>query len=205
MRPNFFVNTPDINPYYLQTSGRPGFQVRAVLAATLSTLWGVYSGFELCEGTPLPGREEYLDSEKYEIKAWDWDRPGHIRADIRLLNSVRRDNPALWSFTNLEFHQAWNDHVMVYSKMTPARDNAVLVAVNLDPHHAQGAAFEVPLWHFGLADHGSIEVEDLVTGARFTWTGKVQHLWLDPGYRPYQLWRLVPPGLATSSPFVAAR
>jgi starch synthase (maltosyl-transferring) len=205
MRPNFFVNTPDINPYYLQTGGRAGFQVRAVLAATLSTLWGVYSGFELCEGTPLPGREEYLDSEKYEIKAWDWDRPGHIRADIRLLNGVRRDNPALWSFTNLEFHHAWNDHVMVYSKMTGARDNVVLVAVNLDPHHAQGAAIEVPLWHFGLADHGSIEVEDLVTGARFTWTGKVQHVWLDPAYRPYQLWRLVPPGLAAASPFVAAR
>ena len=204
MRPNFFVNTPDINPHYLQTSGRAGFQVRAVLAATLSTLWGVYSGFELCEGTPVPGREEYLDSEKYEIKAWDWDRPGHIRADIRLLNAVRRDNPALWSFTNLEFHVAWNDHVMVYSKMTPARDNAVLVAVNLDPHNAQGAAFEVPLWHFGLADHGSIEVEDLVTGARFTWTGKVQHAWLDPAYRPYQLWRLVPPGLAAAQP-VAAR
>jgi starch synthase (maltosyl-transferring) len=205
MRPNFFVNTPDINPYYLQTSGRAGFQVRAVLAATLSTLWGVYSGFELCEGTPLPGREEYLDSEKYEIKAWDWERPGHIRADIRLLNSVRRDNPALWSFTNLEFHQAWNDHVMVYSKMTPARDNAVLVAVNVDPHHAQGAAFEVPLWHFGLGDHGSIEVEDLVTGARFSWTGKVQHVWLDPAYRPYQIWRLVPPGLPAASPFLTAR
>jgi len=205
MRPNFFVNTPDINPRYLQTSGRAGFQARAVLAATLSTLWGVYSGFELCEGRPLPGKEEYLDSEKYEIKAWDWDRPGHIRDDIRLLNTVRRDNPALWSFTNLEFHHAWNDHVMVYSKMTPARDNAVLIAVNLDPHHAQGAAFEVPLWHFGLEDHGSIEVEDLVTGARFVWTGKIQHLWLDPAVRAYHLWRLVPPGLAASSPTALVR
>ncbi len=205
MRPNFFVNTPDINPLYLQTSGRAGFRVRLVLAGTLSTLYGVYSGFELCEGTPLPGKEEYLDSEKYEIKAWDWDRPTHIRDDIRLLNTVRRENPALWSFTNLEFLNAWNDHVMVFCKMTPARDNAVLVAVNLDPHQAQGCSFEVPLWHFGLEDHGSIGVEDLVTGARFTWTGKVQHVYLDPHQRPYQLWRLVPPGLAAASPFADRR
>ncbi len=200
MRPNFFVNTPDINPVYLQTSGRAGFQVRAVLASTLSTLWGVYSGFELGEGRPMPGKEEYLDSEKYEIKAWDWDRPGHIREDIRLLNLVRRENPALWSFTNLEFHHAWNDKVMVYSKITPDLDNAVLIAVNLDPHTAQGCQFEVPLWKFGLADDATIDVEDLVTGARFAWTGKVQHLWLDPRERPYAIWRLVPPGLAAADP-----
>ena len=205
MRPNFFVNTPDINPVYLQTSGRAGFQTRAVLASTLSTLWGVYSGFELCEGTPLPGREEYLDSEKYEIKAWDWDRPTHIRDDIRLLNAVRRANPALWSFANLEFHNAWNDDVMVYSKMTPSLDNAVLIAVSLDPHNAQSADFEVPLWRFGLDDAASIGVEDLITGRRFTWTGKVQHIRLDPRVRPYQLWRLVSPGLAAASPFADRR
>jgi starch synthase (maltosyl-transferring) len=195
MRPNFFVNTPDINPTFLQTSGRPGFRIRAVLAATLSPLWGVYSGFELCEGTPIPGREEYLDSEKYEIKAWDWDRPGNIREDITRLNRVRRENPAMWDFTNLEFHPAWNDHVMVYSKLTPARDNAILVAVNLDPHRAQGCHFELPLWRFGLDDHASIGVEDLLSGHRFAWTGKTQHVWLDPHHNPYAIWRLVPPGL----------
>ena len=150
MRPNFFVTTPDINPVFLQTSGRAGFRIRAVLAATLSPLWGVYSGFELCEATPIPGREEYLDSEKYEIKAWDWDRPGNIRADITRLNMIRRDNPAMWQFTNLEFHSAWNDQVLVYSKMTGTLDNAVLVALNLDPHTAQSCHFEVPLWRFGL-------------------------------------------------------
>lgn len=195
MRPNFFVNTPDINPRFLQTSGRAGFQLRAVLAATLSTLWGVYSGFELCEATPIPGKEEYLNSEKYEIKAWGWDRPGHIRDDITLLNRVRRDNPALWQFTNLEFHEAWNDHVLVYSKMTKTGDNAVLVAVNLDPHQAQAAHFELPLWKFGLDDRATIGVEDLITGSRFEWSGKMQHLRLDPQHRPYALWRLVPPGL----------
>lgn len=195
MRPNFFVNTPDINPTFLQTSGRPGHRIRAALAATLSPLWGVYSGFELAEATPIPGREEYLDSEKYEIKAWDWDRPGHIREDVTRLNRIRRDNPAMWDFTNLEFHAAWNDQVMVYSKITEARDNAILVAVNLDPHRAQGCHFEVPLWRFGLDDHASIAVEDLTTGHRFAWTGKTQHVWLDPHHNPYAIWRLVPPGL----------
>ncbi len=195
MRPNFFVNTPDINPVFLQTSGRPGFRIRAVLAATLSPLWGVYSGFELCEATPIPGREEYLDSEKYEIKAWDWDRPGNIRADITRLNMLRRENPALWQFTNLEFHNAWNDQVLVYSKMTESRDNVVFVAVNLDPRHPQSCNFEVPLWRFGLADDASIMAEDLLGGHRFAWSGKIQHVWLDPHHNPYAIWRLIPPGL----------
>ena len=148
MRPNFFVNTPDINPRFLQESGRAGHRIRAALAATLSPLWGVYSGFELCEASPLPGREEYLDSEKYEIKAWDWDRPGNIRADVTLLNHVRRENPAMWGFTNLEFLPAWNDQVMVYAKLTESRDNAVVVAVNLDPHRGYSVC-EAP---FGCAN-----------------------------------------------------
>ncbi|MFO1074055.1 MAG: maltotransferase domain-containing protein [Geminicoccaceae bacterium] len=195
MRPNFFVNTPDINPTFLQTSGRPGFRIRAALAATLSPLWGVYSGFELCEATPIPGREEYLDSEKYEIRAWDWERMGHIREDITRLNRIRRENPAMWDFTNLEFLNAGNDQVVVYAKLTEACDNAILVAVNLDPAHAQGTQFEVPLWRFGLDDAAGIAVEDLLTGSRFAWTGKIQHVRLDPQHNPYAIWRLIPPGL----------
>jgi starch synthase (maltosyl-transferring) len=195
MRPNFFVNTPDINPVPLQTSGRPGFRTRAVLASTLSPLWGLYSGFELCEATPIPGREEYLDSEKYEIRAWDWDRPGNIREDVTRLNRIRRENPAMWDFTNLDFHPAWNDNVLVYSKITETRDNAILIAVNLDPRQAHGCNFEIPLWRFGLDDNATIGVEDLVSGSRFVWTGKVQHVWLDPQHNPYAIWRLVPPGL----------
>ncbi|HET6468648.1 MAG TPA: maltotransferase domain-containing protein [Geminicoccaceae bacterium] len=195
MRPNFFVNTPDINPVFLQTGGRPAHQIRAVLAATLSPLYGVYSGFELCEATPVPGKEEYLDSEKYEIRAWDWDRPGNIRDFITRLNKIRRDNPALWRFTNLEFHNAWNDSILLYSKMTESGDNAVLVAINLDPHHAQGGNIEVPLWKFRLGDGAPILVEDLLTGRRFTWQGKIQHLWLDPHQNPCAVWRMIPPGL----------
>jgi starch synthase (maltosyl-transferring) len=190
-RPNFFVNTPDINPYYLQTSGRPGFQARLVLAATLACNYGVYNGFELCEGRPIPGKEEYLDSEKYEIKAWDWDRPGNIREDVALMNRLRRARPALQQFANLNFYNAWNDQIIYYGKFTPDKQDFVLVAINLDPHNAQGCHFEVPLWEFGLGDDASIEVEDLVTGHRFTWTGKVQHMLLDPSIRPYALWRLV--------------
>jgi starch synthase (maltosyl-transferring) len=189
-RPNFFVNTPDINPYYLQTSGRPGFQVRLVLAATLACNYGIYNGFELCEGRPIPGKEEYLDSEKYEIKAWDWDRPCHIRDDIRLINRLRREHPALQQFQNLNFYNAWNDQILYYGKFTADKQDFVLVAVNLDPHNAQGCPFEVPLWEFGLPDEASIDVEDLATGHSFTWTGKIQHMLLDPGIRPFAIWRL---------------
>ncbi len=193
-RPNFFTNTPDINPIPLQTSGRAGFQARLILAATLAGNYGIYNGFELCEGTPLPGKEEYLDSEKYEIRAWDWDRPGNIREDVQLINRLRREHPALQRFLNLNFYNAWNDQLLYYSKATEDKSDFILIAVNLDPHHAQGAHFEVPLWEFGLADDASVGVEDLVTGHRFTWTGKVQHMLLDPAQRPYACWRLIPPG-----------
>jgi starch synthase (maltosyl-transferring) len=189
-RPNFFVNTPDINPYYLQTSGRPGFRVRLILAATLACNYGIYNGFELCEGRAIPGKEEYLDSEKYEIKAWDWDRPGHIRDDIRLINRLRQEHPALQQFQNLKFYNAWNDHILYYGKFTADKRDFVLVAVNLDPHNTQGCHFEVPLWEFGLPDGASIAVEDLVSGNRFTWTGKIQHMLLEPSVRPFAIWRL---------------
>jgi starch synthase (maltosyl-transferring) len=192
-RPNFFVNTPDINPTYLQTSGRPGFQARLVLAATLACNYGLYSGFELCEAHALPGKEEYLDSEKYEIKAWDWDREGNIRADVRLMNRLRRAHPALQQFTNLKFYNAWNDQILYYGKASDDNRDFVLVAVNLDPHNAQTAHFEVPLWEFGLGDDASVGVEDLVSGDRFTWTGKVQQMVLDPRERPYAVWRLESP------------
>ena len=197
LRPNFFTNTPDINPPVLHGGKRGAFMMRATLAATLSGSWGIYSGFELCEGTPIPGREEYLNSEKYELKAWDWERAGNIRDYIARLNRIRRDNPALHDHTNVRFVNAWNDNVLAYVKMTAAKDNAVLVAVNLDPHAPQGAHFEVPLWEFGLPDAASIDVVDLLSGHRFAWHGKVQHVSLDPATAPCALWRLVPPGSAS--------
>ena len=190
MRPNFFTNTPDINPYHLQAGGRPAFRTRLVMAATLVGSYGIYNGFELCESRPIPGREEYLDSEKYEIRSWDWDRPGNIKDDVRLINRLRRDHPALKAFRNIEFYNAWNDHILYYGKRTADRADFLLIALNLDPHNPQGAHFEVPLWEFGLPDDASIGVEDLVSGRSFRWQGKVQHMWLDPQERPYALWRL---------------
>jgi len=191
-RPHFFVNTPDINPRFLQTSGRPGFLIRAALATTLSGLWGMYNGFELCEGRALPGKEEYLDSEKYEIRAWDWDRPGNIVGEITRLNAIRRANPALHSHLGVRFLNAWNERVLYYEKATPTRDNVILVAVSLDPHGVQEAAFELPLWDWGLPDSGALAVEDLMTGQRWVWHGKNQHLRLDPAHLPFAIWRVRP-------------
>ncbi|KZD12750.1 alpha-1,4-glucan--maltose-1-phosphate maltosyltransferase [Oceanibaculum pacificum] len=191
MRPNFFANTPDINPRYLQTSGRPGFQTRLFLAATLGASYGLYNGFELCEAEPMPGKEEYLNSEKYEIRAWDWEQPGHIRADIAFVNALRQANPALQRLTGLEFYNVWNDSILYYGKRTDDLSNFLLFAVNLDPVNPQAGHFEVPLWEFGLPDEASIAVEDLVTGERFAWNGKIQHMHIDPQQRPYMAWRLI--------------
>jgi starch synthase (maltosyl-transferring) len=192
-RPNFFVNTPDINPFYLQTSGRAGFIVRSTLAATLSSNWGLYSGFELCEAQALPGKEEYLDSEKYEIRVWDYDRPGHIKPHIAALNRIRRDNQAFHDFRQCLFLNAWNDAIIAYARFSPDKSNCVMVLVNLDPHHRQECTYEVPLWEFGLPDTASIEAEDLLNGGRFTLYGKVHQIALDPADRPVVIWRLIAP------------
>jgi len=193
-RPHFFVNTPDINPIFLQTSGRPGFLIRAALATTLSGLWGMYSGFELCEFAAIPGREEYLDSEKYQLRVRDWTQPGNIIQEITQLNFLRRRHPALQTHLGLNFHNAFNDNIIYFSKATPERDDVILVAINLDPFHPQGADIEVPLWDWGMSDAGAVDVTDLITGHKFTWHGKNQHLHLDPNQLPYAIWHLQPAG-----------
>ncbi len=193
-RPNFFVNTPDINPYFLQNSGRAGFLIRAALAATLSGLWGMYSGFELCEAAPLPGREEYRDSEKYQLRPRDFKAPGNIIAEIAQLNRIRRDQVALQSHLGVTFYNAFSNHILVYGKAqrrgVEALDDMILVAVNLDPHQIQEATYELPLWEFGLPDSGSLSVEDLVRPNNFRLTGKLQRMRLDPHDLPYAIWRL---------------
>jgi starch synthase (maltosyl-transferring) len=190
-RPHFFVNTPDINPVFLQNSGRPGFLIRAALAATLSGLWGVYNGFELCEAAAMPGKEEYLDSEKYQLRAWDWDRPGNIVAEISALNRMRRQNPALQTHRGVRFLTARNDAILFFEKATADRANVVLVAVSLDPFGAQEADFELPLWHWSLPDQASLGAEDLSTGETFAWSGKYQRMRLTPE-APYAIWRAHP-------------
>jgi starch synthase (maltosyl-transferring) len=191
-RPHLFVNTPDINPHFLQTSGRAGFLIRAALAATLSGLWGLYSGFELCESAPLPGREEYLDSEKYQIRIRDWNAPGNIIGEISRLNYIRKLNPALHSHLNLSFYNAWNDQILYYGKATPDRSNVVLALVSLDPHQVQETRLEVPLWEFGLPDTGAVEVEELMRGQRFIWRGKIQHWCFVPRQLPFAIFRIRP-------------
>lgn len=194
MLPNFFPTTPDILPPALSRGGRGAHMARAVLAGTLSPSYGLYAPYLLCEAEPYPGKEEFNHSEKYEIRHWDWDRPGNIRGYIARLNAIRHENPALQSFTNLLFLNAWNDWMLAYAKMTPGRDNLVVAVVNLDPHNAQECRFEVPLWELGLPDDASVAVEDLWSGHRFVWTGKVQHVWLDPYSNPAGLWRMAPMG-----------
>jgi starch synthase (maltosyl-transferring) len=203
-RPHFFVNTPDINPGFLQRSGRPGHLIRAALAATLSGLWGVYSGFELCEAQAVTGKEEYLDSEKYEIRAWDWNRPGNIVREIAQLNRIRHGNPALHTHLNLRFQHASSEQILYFSKATRCEgigdasgddrfgDNVLLVAINLDPFAAHDTTIDVPLWQFGLPDHGAVDVEELMSGSRFRWHGRQQHVRLDPQELPFAIWRVRP-------------
>ena len=189
-RPHFFVNTPDINPVFLQTSGRPGFLIRAALAATLSGLWGVYNGFELCEGAPMPGKEEYLDSEKYEIRAWDWDRPGNIVAEITQLNSIRKLNPALHTHLGITFLEATSDQVLFFEKATPDRANVVLVAILLDPSAAHSATLTVPFWRFS-PEPAALDVSDLLAGRYERWHDHSRSVTLTPD-RPYAIWRICP-------------
>ena len=190
-RPHFFVNTPDINPLFLQTSGRAGFLIRAALAATLSGLWGMFSGFELCEAAALPGREEYLDSDKYAVRPRDWSSPGNIIAEIAQLNRLRKSEPALQSHLGTTFYNAFNDAVLYFGKYPLGHDHRVLVLVSLDPHNPQPVDFEIPLWEWGLSDTDVLTAEDLLTGSRFVWHGKMQHAVLTPE-NPYRIWRIAP-------------
>jgi starch synthase (maltosyl-transferring) len=189
-RANFFTNTPDILPVMLQQSGRPGFMIRAILAATLSPVYGIYSGFELCEATPLPDREEYLDSEKYQFKGRDWDAPGNIKDTLTRLNAIRRDQRAFQEYANLRFHPAENENILFFSKTTTAGDNLILVALTLDPFQPQTAFVHVPLSKFGIGDTDTYQVEDLLTGESFLWTGERNFIALDPQTRPAHIFRV---------------
>jgi starch synthase (maltosyl-transferring) len=177
-RPNFFVNTPDILPEILQGGGRPAFLFRMVLAATLSPSWGMYNGYELCESRAIPGTEEYLDSEKYQFKVWDWNRPGHIKDWITKVNRIRREHPALQHIEGLRFLRADNPQMLLYARFTPTHDDVLVVAVNLDPHHPQEGPIEIPAPDLGLGD--AFTVHDLLSGPRGTWRGTQHYLKLEP-------------------------
>jgi starch synthase (maltosyl-transferring) len=195
-RPNFFVNTPDILPVHLQSGERWMFQSRVALAATLAGSYGVYSGYELLEYQPLPGREEYVDSEKYEIKVRDWNKPGNIKSYIQRLNRIRRENAALLQTANLRFAQVDDDSVIGYVKENAAGDNAVAVSVAL-----AGPAPREFWFHFGDIRIGPPDdrravaaIENLVTGERrhIEWGGV--RLRIDPNDDPALLFRCLPTG-----------
>ena len=190
LRGSLWPNTPDILPFVLQDGGRPAFMIRIVLAATMSTLYGIYSGYELCENEALPGREEYLDSEKYQFKERDWNAPGNIKDWITRLNQIRRENRALQLYDNLRFYQAENDAILFYGKMTPARDNIILVVVNLDPHRKQHSFVDVPIDQFGSIDGDRYQVHDLLSDARYVWHARRNYVELDPEIQPAHIFRV---------------
>ncbi len=188
LRPNFFTNTQDILTEILQVGGRPAFKGRVALAATLSPTYGVYSGFELIENTPLhPGKEEYLDSEKYEIKVRDWEAPGNISGYIQRLNEIRREHRALQLYTNIAFHGPDNPNILAYSKTDPASGDRILVVANLDPFHTHEATVYLDGRALGLDGGSDYAVHDLLTGARYRWRGLANYVRLDPQVEPVHL------------------
>jgi starch synthase (maltosyl-transferring) len=225
-RGNLFTNTPDILNEYLVRGGRPAFRARLVLAATLLPLYGIYSGFELVEHVPLKeGSEEYLHSEKYQIRARDWNAEGNINADVALINHIRRETPALQRYANLSFHTSENDQILFYRKAgtgnsvppiggTPdvgrptsdvrriseprnaitsvTNDPDILIAVNLDPVNPQATMVHVPLEAMGIAPGEPYVVTDLITGARYTWSGARNYVRLDPKDQVAHILRVEP-------------
>ena len=190
-RPNFWPNTPDILVPHLQTGGRPMFIMRAVLASTLSSNWGVYGpAFELCLNEPFPGKEEYIYSEKYEIKSWDWDAPGNLKDPLALLNRIRRDNAALQETRNIRFLEVYNDQLLAYWKASSDGKNVILVVASFDPVHAQGGRMRLPLKELGLSGDAVLEVQDLLTGMRQVWRGEFADVHIDPRRMPAQVLRV---------------
>ena len=190
-RANLWPNTPDILPEYLQYGGRPGFMIRLVLAATLGASYGIYGPpFELMDGRPLEaGKEEYYDSEKYQVRHWNRDEPASLKEFIALVNRIRRDNAPLQSDRGLKFHGTDNDTLLAYSKTRDSGDS-ILVVVNVDPHHAQAGWLQLDLVTLGLPESGTFQVHDLLSGQRFLWQGPRNFVSLDPERGPAHIFRI---------------
>ena len=187
-RANLFANTPDIFPPFLQSGGRPAYKIRAVLAATLSTVYGIFQGFELCEGIPVPGKEEYLNSDKYEIRTRDWRAPGNICDLITRLNQIRHENAAMQEYDNLQFYKADNEKVLFYGKSLG--DNHILIVINLDPFIKHSSFVYVPLERFGLSSEQGYQMHDLLTDRRYLWRGSKNYVELDPNIEPAHIFLL---------------
>ena len=190
-RPNLWPNTPDILTEYLQTGGRPAFAARLVLAATLGANYGIYGpAFELCEARAKePGSEEYLESEKYQLRSWNTDSPDSLREMITLVNEIRRENLALQSDRGLRFHTTENESLIAYTKSTADLADVVLTVVNLDPHHTQAGMVTLPLKALGLDTDKSYQAHELLSGARYLWNGPRNYVEINPHAAPAQIFR----------------
>jgi starch synthase (maltosyl-transferring) len=193
-RPNFWPNTPDILPAGLQTGGLPAFRSQLVLAATLAANYGMYGpAFELGENTPTkPGSEEYLNSEKYEIKRWNLQDPASLKPLITTVNAIRRQNAALQSNERLQFHLTDNPSLICYSKSTLDRSNVILVVVNLDPFLVQAGWIALDLAVLGLAADDTFEVYDLLADHSYRWQGSQNYVALRPAEAPAHVFRVLP-------------
>ncbi len=190
-RPNFWPNTPDILPEYLQYGGKPAFITRLVLAGTLSSNYGIYGpAYDLCRADAVSGKEEYLNSEKYEIKDWDFEARGNIRHVIRSLNRIRRENEALHTTNNIEFLNIGNDNILAYIKCTSDLSNIMLMVVNLDPYNTQSGQVEVPLKDIGIDEEQPFLVHDLFGKGKYIWQGSWNYVELNPYVLPCHIFRL---------------
>ncbi|TMB66362.1 MAG: alpha-1,4-glucan--maltose-1-phosphate maltosyltransferase [Deltaproteobacteria bacterium] len=191
-RASLWPNTPDILTEYLQFGGRPAFMTRLVLAATLGANYGIYGpAFELCENVPRdPGSEEYLNSEKYELKHWDLERKDSLKEFIALVNRIRRENRALQSDRSLRFHPVDNPEIICFSKQTEDLKNVIVVVVNLDPHHTQSGWVELAMEELGLLPQQPFQMHDLLTNARYLWHGARNYVQLNPDTVPAQIFRV---------------
>ena len=190
-RANLWPNTPDILTEYLQTGGRPAFAARFLLAATLGANYGIYGpAFELCESRAREaGSEEYLESEKYQIRSWDRDSTDSLRELITLVNKVRHENPALQSDRGLRFHPTENDHLIAYTKSTPDLADVVLTVVNVDPHHTQAGMVTLPIEELGIRRDRGYQAHELLSGARYLWNGPRNYVEINPHSIPAQIFR----------------
>ncbi len=190
LRVNLFTNTPDICPPIIQTGGRPAFKMRIALAATLSSVYGMYNGYELCESNAFSGTETYRDSEKYQYKVWDWDRPGNIKDYIAILNRIREENPALHYYDNLRFYSSTNEHIIFYGKSSRDKKNIILAVVNLNPYETQNTRVTVPVEEFGIGSDEKYTVRELITDRIYVWQGRENYIRLDPHIEPAYLFRI---------------
>ncbi|MBK8092436.1 MAG: alpha-1,4-glucan--maltose-1-phosphate maltosyltransferase [Verrucomicrobiaceae bacterium] len=179
-RANFWPNTPDILPGHLQNAAPQMFRIRAALAATMSSTWGIYGGYELCENEPYPGKEEYNHSEKYQLVQRDYHQPGNINGFIRKLNLIRRENPALHLYDNIRFHHADHGDIISYSKATPDFSNRILCCISLNAHHSAASLVHLDLAALGLDGSRSYKVIDLLHGGTYDWRGADNYVELKP-------------------------